>query len=246
MRLALCDNDKGLLCALKPIIYQYANTHRFEMVIDEFNSGEDFLQSDAAYDMVFLDYKMGGVDGLHAARELRVRNAACTIIFMTNYPQFVYEAFEVNTFRFFEKPLDAAKIHAALDDYFRRYGNDYPILLRHEGEVKQVDTGDIVFLEALRKRCRVHLQDKQLYCAKTMSVISDWLPENHFYKVNRAFIINFNYVASYDNEKILMKNGETVPVSRRFFPAFRIAFREYAQRSNPFRMETRDAKAVDS
>ena len=55
MKLALCDDDRELVRNLKPIIYQYANSHRFEMVIDVFYCGEDLLKSKTVYDMIFLD-----------------------------------------------------------------------------------------------------------------------------------------------------------------------------------------------
>ena len=80
--------------------------HRLEISIDKYYSGEALLDSAVNYDMVFLDYKMDGVDGLETARIMRKNNMDCTIIFITNHPDFIYESFEVETFRFFKKPLD--------------------------------------------------------------------------------------------------------------------------------------------
>lgn len=237
MRLAICDDDKGLIQQLKPLVYQYANSRRFEIVIDEYYSGEDLLKSSVVYDIILLDYQMGELDGLSTARKLREKNMNCAIIFMTNYPHFVYEAFEVNTFRFFTKPLEFSKLHFALDDYFSMYGNDYPILLQHNRETVQVNTKDIVFLEAINKRCLIHLPTESLCCAKTMAVISRLLPQNHFYKVNRAFIINFNYIEKYNNKEIFFKNCEVVPISRNYLMPFKTAYREYSDLRSPRRME---------
>lgn len=238
MRLAICDDDKELIQELKPVIYQYANSRRFELVIDEYYRGEDLLQSRTIYDMILLDYQMGELNGLDAARKLRSRNAGCTIIFMTSYPHFVYEAFEVNAFRFYEKPVKPSMLYAAFDDYFKMYGNDYPILLQHNRETIPVDTKDIVFLEAMNKCCIVHLANNYMIVAKTMAVISKLLPRNHFYKVNRSYIINFNYIKKYNNDDIIFKNGTQVHVSRNYLTAFKVAYREYSDLRNPRRVES--------
>ena len=241
MKLALCDDDKTLVQKLKQILYQYANTHKFEMVIDSFYCGEDLIESKTAYDMIFLDFQMGELDGLSAAKILREKSMNCAIIFMTSYPHFVYKAFEVNTFRFFEKPVEAARVHSALDDYFSRFGNDYPILLTHNRETVQVDTKSILFLEAVSRNCLVHLQREQLYCIKPMSAVSALLPKSHFCHVHRSFIVNLNCISRYNNVELLMKNGEVVPFGRNYYSAFRVAYREHSDVRNPKRSESPDA-----
>lgn len=238
MRLAICDDDKKLTQQLKPIIYNYANRHKFELVIDVFHSGESLLRSKAVYDIILLDYQMGGLNGLNTARKLRDRNLNCAIIFMTDYPQFVYQAFEVNTFRFYEKPMDQFKLYSALDDYFSMFGNDYPILLRSERETIQVDTKDIVFLQAMNRDCLVHLPQDYFCCAKTMAVISRMLPEGHFFKVHRGYIVNFNYIAHYTSDEVFFKNGKKVPISRNCLTAFKDNYREYSDLGNPRREES--------
>jgi DNA-binding LytR/AlgR family response regulator len=209
------------------------------MVIDEYYSGEELLKAMVLYDMIILDYQMDGINGMEAARTLRDRNINCSIIFLTNYPNFVYEAFEVNAFRFFLIPIDPLKLQAALDDYFKMYGNDYPILLQYERATVPVDTKEIVYLEAMNKNCRIHLVKSHMDCAKTMAVINRSLPRSHFYKVNRAFIINFNYIARYNNDEIFFKNSEKVHVSRNYLTAFKTAYREYSDLTNPKRQESK-------
>jgi DNA-binding LytR/AlgR family response regulator len=237
MRLAICDDDVGLVKRLKPLVYQYANDNRFEMVIDELYSGEALLESKTKYDMIFLDYQMGGINGMEAARKLRERNINCTIVFMTNYPHFVYEAFEVNTFRFCEKPFEQTRIYEVLDDYFAMYGNDYPILLKFDRETIKVHTGEIVCIEAMRKQSMISLPKDQIRIAKHLAAIIPLLPKSHFFRVNRSFIINFNYIAKYDNEFVYMKNGAKVPQSRKNLADFKAEYFAYVDTRNPKRKE---------
>jgi DNA-binding LytR/AlgR family response regulator len=209
------------------------------MVIDTYYCGEDLLTSKTVYDMIFLDQQMGELTGLDAAQNLREKNMNGAIVFMTAYPDFVYESFKVNAFRFLKKPLDQDKIYAVLDDYFKMFGHDYPILLRHEKAVVQVDTKDIVFLEAMNKHCMVHLPKERMYISKTMSAINGMLPQSHFFRVNRAFIVNLNYISKYGGGEISFKNGEKVRISRHYLQGFKKVYKEYSSVRNPKRPERR-------
>lgn len=233
VRFAICDDDKSIMDEIRPIINNFANARRFEALTDCYYSGEDLVLSETAYDLVILDYQMGQLNGLDAARILREKNCTCAIIFLTNHPHFVFDAFTVKAHRFLKKPLIPEHLIEALDSYFKMYGFDYPLLLQSKYETVCVETKDIVFLEAVNKCCNIHLQHKCIPCSKTMAVISNRLPRNHFYKVNRAFIINFNYIDSYDNDSIFFKNGESVHISRNYLTAFKTAYRAYTDSRRP-------------
>jgi len=237
MKLAMCDDDKKLLDKLKPFAYQYANSRHFEMVVDTYDSGEDLLGSGTIYDMIFLDYQMGGMDGMSTAQKLRARNLNSTIVFMTNYPDFVYESFEVSPLRFFKKPVKKADIYYALDAYFKMYDNDYPIRLRYEGTTIFINTQDIVYVEAMGRECIIHLPREYKIISDVIGSIIEMLPKSHFFRPHRGFCVNFNYIAKYDTCSIYMKNGAEVSISKRGGTPFRAAYKKYADRCNPKRRE---------
>ena len=229
MRIAVCDDEKLFRDDIKNAIYTYSNIHKLEIVVDEYVCGEDLLNSAYNYGIVFLDYKMNGLDGLETAKVLRSKDINCIIIFLTSFPQFVYKSFEVGTYRFFRKPLDVEKVNKALDDYFKSYGDNYPLLLKIGRETICVQTNSIVYLEADNKNCFINLVDKRLHSARTMASVADLLPKSIFHKVNRAFIVNFNHISNYNQEFIFFKKGESVPVSRNYRTSFKEAYRNYAQ-----------------
>jgi len=237
MKLAICDDDKGLIDELKPFVYQYASSHRFDMAIDTYNSGEKLLKSPDVYDMIFLDYQMGGIDGMSAARKLRDRKLNSSIVFVTNYPDFVYNSFEVNPLRFIKKPVEKAKVYEAMDAYFKRYGNDYHIGLRFEGATVIINTQDIIFLHAMGKECLICMPKEQMIISDVMGNIIEMLPRSHFFKQHRGYCVNFNYISSYDARFIYMKSGQKLPISKRGGTPFKTAYKEYADLYNPKRRE---------
>ena len=229
MWVAVCDDDEYFLDDLKNAVYTYSNAHRLEIAIDGYSSGEDLLASKSNYDMVFLDYKMEGIDGLETAKTLRRKNPNCVINFMTSYPSFIYESFEVRTFRFFDKPLDNEKLYRALDSYYKGVGADSPLLIKVDRDTVIVRINDIVYLEASGKKCFINLVGNSLHCAKTMAAVARSLPQNIFFKVSKANIINFNYFSKHDNRTVHLQDGSTVPVSRRYLAPFKNALRLYVK-----------------
>ena len=228
MKIAICDDEQVIIKLVKPKLYEYANSHRIDLVVDEYYSGEALVTADKNYDIIFLDYQMGRLNGLDAAKILRERNAACAIIFLTSYTHFVFDAFKVNAYRFLIKPITERKLFDTMDDYFKMHGDDYPLLLKCDRDTICIETEDIVYLEADNKHCKLHLPKETLCCAKTMALVSKLLPKSHFFKVHRAFIVNFNYILKYNSEEITLKTGEKIPVSRKYLTPFKEAYRVFS------------------
>lgn len=134
---ALCDDDKYIIEELKSC-FDICKGNRIIIDIDEFESGEKLLNSENNYDIIVLDFQLGSTDGLTVAKELRKRNVLSCIIFLTSYPHFMIDAFEVNTFRFLLKPIDKSKFFKAIDDYVKIVDANYPITLIQNKELKKL------------------------------------------------------------------------------------------------------------
>lgn len=233
LQIAVCDDERIFLDQLKKLLYDYSNTHRLELVVDEYQSGEQLLRSSDLYDIIFMDYQLPGANGLETAQELRKRHNHCVLIFVTNYPDFVYDAFSVETFRFLCKPITKQMVCETMDAYFAHYGNDYPILLRSNYFSRKVETRDIVFLEASRKHCLIHTPKEVIEVNGPMAAIEAMLPSQHFFRIHKAYIINFNYVIKISHNEVHFTTGETAYLSRTNSRSFEEAFRSYIKMRIP-------------
>jgi two-component system response regulator AlgR len=65
-------------------------------------------------DVVLLDIRMPGMDGLEAARHLAKLEDAPAIVFTTAYDQYAVDAFEANAVGYLLKPVRREKLEAAL------------------------------------------------------------------------------------------------------------------------------------
>ena len=112
MNIAICDDDKKLLKDFRHLIEIHMDLTGINYHITEFTSGEELLEYKNKKDihLLFLDIKMGSVDGMETARQLRKSGKKMLIIFVTAYPDFVFQGYEVQAFHYILKPYRETKI----------------------------------------------------------------------------------------------------------------------------------------
>ena len=79
MRIAVCDDEKEVRSFLGSKIKKLYP----EAEVSFFRSGEELLCSGARFDILFLDIRMDGRNGMETAAELRRKNKSTIMIFIT-------------------------------------------------------------------------------------------------------------------------------------------------------------------
>lgn len=227
---ALCDDDKYITEEIKKLLLEYAKDNRITIDIDEFESGEELLNSEKNYDIIVLDYQLGSTNGLTVAKELRKRNVLSSIIFLTSYPNFMIDAFEVNTFRFLLKPIDKSKFFKAIDDYIKIVDANYPITIIQNKELKKINSNEICYIEADGKYSNIHLSDKIMHCSKTLAGVTRLLPAYCFVKTHRAFVVNLHYIKSYSSDTVYLSNGESAFLSKNYQKSFQTSYMNFLKK----------------
>ncbi len=232
MRVAICDDEKHFREELVSLLLEYRQKARVSVDIDEYADGAGLCASNKKYDVVFLDYQMKQLDGMQTARQLRKRNCLCTIVFITNYPQFVFEAFEVNTFRFFVKPLQKEKLFAMIDAYRKTIRQFNPFLIKVNDELKTFNSKDVMYLEAAGKYCIIRMTNQTLQCSKTLSEVLTLMPVHYFYRIHRSYAVNLCHIQTIRKNEVLFSNKERAKISREHEAAFKKVYSDFIMESN--------------
>lgn len=228
MKIAICNSNKNYLKMLKNTIYCFAEFKRMDLIVDCYIKGEAMLDSHMKYEMIILCSKTSDNTALEIAKKIREYDDNCAIIFLCQDTSFVLEAFKVKAFRFLKEPIKQSDILSVMEDYFEMRGYNYFLWVKSGTDIYCVNTGEIMYLEANNKNCFIHSESKQLKCNRTMARVYNALPESHFLKINRAFIVNIDYVSGYNKQHVFLKNGEALRVTRNFFEEFEMNY--YTQR----------------
>ena len=230
MRIAICDNDMFFAKQLKLIISKFAKEKQINFYIDTYSGGEKLVNTSDVYDLIFLDYEIDGHKGIEIAKLLRAKKVLSSIIFVTSYPGFIIDAFKVITFRFCTKPISENDIFKVLDAYFKRYGYDFRLILSVKKETISVHTKDITFIETNQKHCIINLENgRKINCAMSMKDVFNLLPQYHFYRIHRSYVVNFNYIERYNKNAVYLKNGISTPyVGKTYWNDFQLSFKKHS------------------
>lgn len=101
MRVVICDDDKKICRILKEkvsLIIPGAEVHSFY-------SGQELLKAQIDPDILLLDIRMPGMDGMDVAVKLRDHGWKKILIFITGEKDRVFHAFDVQAFHFLVKPV---------------------------------------------------------------------------------------------------------------------------------------------
>lgn len=227
MVVAICDDEAVFRKELKDFLIQYKKDRRIHLDMIEFSDGQSLLNYDRGFDIVFLDYEMPGLDGIHTARILRSRKNICCIMYITSYPEYVFEAFEVNTYRYLTKPVDWDKLTNAMDDFIREKKMFAPIVVNVDGEQLTISSEDIIYLEAEGKFCYVRTTDNIVRSSKTIAKVFELLPQHCFYRTHKSFAVNLYCIQSIKDGCVILNNGEKAKISRNNIADFKKTYKNF-------------------
>lgn len=233
MRIAVCDKDKNMLQCLKQKLYNYAENHRLDILVECYTYGEAILNSQSVYNMVFLGYELIGQNGFEIAKRIRKNKNNTVIIFLSSNGEFALKSLEVRPYRFLAPPIDDVDLNRMLDNFFKEYATICPLWIKCGEDTVCLKTGEIVYLEADNKHCIIHLKDEILRCNKTMAKVSSVLPPCCFCKINRAYIVNCNHIKRYNSDSVSLTGGHSLHISRKYNNSFKAQCREFFQPREP-------------
>ena len=232
MNIAICDDEILLHKELKEALCDYGRDRSVDIYTCCFKNGRDLLNSKELFDIIFMDYEMAELDGIETAEFIRRNNDTTAIIFLSAYPDIVFDTFSVNAFRFLTKPLDTEKMYEALDSYRNSIDKDNLLLIKTLEKTWSIKHSEIVYVEALRKHTLIRTAKTTLEIAKCLGEIEVMLPKEKFFRVHKSFIVNFSHIKNYDKEYILFDNDERADLGKKYYSGFKFAFLNFIKKYN--------------
>jgi DNA-binding LytR/AlgR family response regulator len=224
--------------ALDELSYLLEGSPRVERVAVA-RSATDGLRRlrDEEFDVVLLDVRMPGLDGLELARVLNRFSTPPAIVFVTAHEDHALEAFEVGAAGYLLKPVDAERLEQVLRrvDRSDRPGgrpdslaepSPWSMPLR-PAQVIAVDAGsrtllvpraEVLWVEAAGDYVRLHLRDGASYLLRTPMAILEEQWSDAFVRVHRSFLVSLpdiTEIATDGGHSSVRLGDQDLPVSRR-------------------------------
>ena len=232
MRILILDDEQKFVDDLQFHIQRYMETHLIKTEITATVSAKDIFESNAAFDLAFLDIQMPEADGITVAKELKRRNNRVILFFVTAFEEYQDEAMDLHIFRYFEKPFDEQRLYASLDKAMEYLDETYvDVYLHHAGESNRVVVDDIVYIRRENRKIILLTKDGKEY--QTTLSLEEWmtkLPNTFFYLVHKGFLVNLHYITKCTYTELYLNKTIRVPIAPRKQAAFHQYWFNYLKR----------------
>lgn len=225
MKAIIVDDERLARKELSKLLAEFPEVE----IIKECDSADEAIEEvdKLKPDVVFLDIHMPGKDGFGVLEEL---DYTPHVIFVTAYDEYAIKAFEVNALDYLLKPIQTDRLKEAINKIkvekieessdSERLGPHHQVFVKDGEKCWFVKLEDIPMFESEGNYVRVYFENYKPLILKSLNNLANKLDENTFFRANRKFIINLNWVDKIENWfngglMVKLKNGEQIEISRR-------------------------------
>jgi len=159
-------------------------------------------------DVIFLDVDMPGQNGIEVARELIDIFPDIYIVFITAYPDYALEAFELYSFDYILKPIDEERVvktinrigerskgqEAELAGLLKAFTKPNRLSIKKGHEFIFIDIEDVIFIEKNNKKTIIHTVKGHHDTYETLNDIEKRLQGKTFFRSHKSYLINLKMV----------------------------------------------------
>ena len=219
-RIAVCDDQPSQLENLTKKLFLYAEARHIKFHIQTYPSAEAFLfdfSENRNFDLLFLDIEMAGMNGIQLARKIRAENETVQLCFITGYPDYMNQGYDVNALHYLLKPVSIEKLFEVCDRFLKSTETQPRFFLFSLGkEVVRVYEKDLYYGEAQGHYMLLHTRQGELKLRTTVPELEKQLGEG-FFRPSRSFLVNLRYVTRITKTEILLEQGVAVPLGKGMF-----------------------------
>ena len=189
----------------------------------------EFIKNDPV-DLLFLDIQMPDLTGIEFSKMLPENTR---VIFTTAFDQYALEGIKVEALDYLLKPFDYAEFLAAANKANKWFSlvkgkqqnvvSEEKEFLFVKSEYKQlrIKLSDVLYFEGLKDYIKIWLKDnpKPILTLMSLKSLQEELPETHFMRVHRSFIVSLKNIEEIERSQIII-NKQRITVSDQYKSKF--------------------------
>lgn len=213
MRILIIEDEDLAADRLKKLLLEIEPTAEISGPVDTVSGAIEHLKLKTDYDLIFLDIQLADGRSFHIFNET---DPGVPVIFTTAFDEYALQAFELNSIDYLLKPVNRAKLKAALEKYSRvrsLYNGTNPnqqlmeilrnINKKADPQYRQkflINQGDsMIPVKSIEIACfyaeekvvfMLTKENKRHLIPNTLDELETSLDPKQFFRVNRQFIIS--------------------------------------------------------
>ena len=227
IRILICDDDISFASRLRELVTNALMQAGEAVQIQVYQYAEeisDFLIKQCDIAFLDIDFEGKAYTGLDIAKSIRKNSSDAIIIFVTNFPKYAPEGYEVQAFRYLLKEELDSKLRLYLNQAIEHLSTFHDFLRFHaSGEYFCVPLRDISYIEAQLRMVAVHMigdapgsPPKYTFYEK-ISTLEESLEARGFIRTQKSYLVNMRHIKRYQYTEVLLSNGVILPASRHLY-----------------------------
>ncbi|PRZ22021.1 LytR/AlgR family response regulator transcription factor [Flavobacterium granuli] len=210
--------------ATEVLLNYFTNFTDFEIIGTFRNPIEalEFINSNTV-DVVFLEIHMPVMTGFEL---IRLIGNKTKVVITTAFREFAAESYELDVLDYLVKPIPLPRfikcIHKIEADYnlknnfkIESLKIDPHIFIKVDKKMVKIIIDEILFIEGMKEYIKLVTADKSYITHKSLTSLSEELPQDQFTRIHKSYIIAVNKVKSIEGNRIQV-HSHTLPIGRNY------------------------------
>ena len=174
-------------------------------------------------DVIFIDINMPQLSGFEFIENLSYKPL---VIITTAYREYAVKSYELNVLDYLVKPIPFQRFLKTMNKVHQRIylDNAVPdlniqqephIFLKVSKKLIKVNLNDILYIESLKDYIKVITTLGDYVVDKSLTAISEELPQSNFLRVHRSYTISLNKIKSVEGNMLEIV-GRKIPIGRNY------------------------------
>ncbi len=235
--IAICDDDAAFAAGFRTMLTRALERRGCPFHMSMFSDLPSLMASiegGCRYALLFLDVVFDQTQqGIRFAVRLREMKVDAAVIFLSADPDYALDSYDAAALYYLKKPVDPAKLDAALDRYFQHAG-PRTLLFPTSGGQLRLRQDDILYFEIYSHVITIHMAGGGVEnSVGTLRDLEASLPPQSFVRPHRSYLVNLGHIASITRYRMRLSSGDEIPISKKLYQQIQNAFIDYADRDGP-------------
>jgi DNA-binding LytR/AlgR family response regulator len=245
MKVVIIEDERPAVDNIIACLKNIEEPVKVVQILTSVNNSIKWFNENNSPDLIFMDIQLSDGVSFNIFKNCQID---CPVIFITAYDKYLIEAFEYNSIDYLLKPIDKIKFENSIKKYNQlqshfinnqaslleylnqQHKKKTRIVVRKGVEFITVRVEDISYFFSEHKIVFLVDKDKRKYMVekKNLTEMEEELDSKMFFRANRKYIINANYISNFktiESSKILVELtiplNEPIIVSQENAPVFK-------------------------